>query len=62
MVEPPDCAYLYVRPGPRVARTITITESVLADIDRTGRILGVEVIGGPITIAHLRAVLFRAYL
>jgi uncharacterized protein YuzE len=39
-----DAAYLYLKEGGKVARTVTTDEDVNLDFDAEGRLLGVEIL------------------
>ena len=40
-----DAMYIYLQKGKKVARTVELADLLLADLDRKGRVIGVEIIG-----------------
>lgn len=50
------------RPGTTVHRTVEIRPDLHVDLDSTGRLLGIERIGGVVGIDDLGAVLRRAII
>lgn len=53
--------YEIIREG-KVSRTIAIGDEILIDVDKDGRILGVESIYPPITVNSLLRVLYEVRL
>lgn len=40
-----DAVYLYLQKGKKVARTVELADLLMADLDKKGKVIGVEIIG-----------------
>ncbi|HEY4483341.1 MAG TPA: DUF2283 domain-containing protein [Candidatus Paceibacterota bacterium] len=39
-----NAMYIYIQSGKKVAKTVPVNENIIVDLDRTGKLIGIEVL------------------